>query len=457
MWSRPLFCAFVWFTLLLPLTATAQAPTDDKAPQTANSATGIPTFYANSRQVIVEAKVWDKGRKKGDDSDIDPSLPPGERALLKRLPPPAQGLTPQDFQVFDNGIEQKINYFKETDFPVVDMSNQWGFFPTTGGTWGLPPACIEVSSPPSAAYLIGYAPPAIQPGECRSISIVVEGREVQANRDRYCAPNSSGEHDAGALRGTKLGARMRQFADSPACGSIKVEAQAFTFWSSGVLKLATQTSSPDARATVAPDDYTYVVEVHDAKAPATVQITAAFTPPRGTWYYPCQKDEVLYVLGIVYKANGEVAGQFADSSSCSTVTEFWPKGIQTPRCVPCQACSMARSTYRPGSMSCESLLATGAASDVRRYLCTWSALDPHNLTISDVMVVSVLRRHHGCCGRQQGFRRLRLCQHRWSAKGRNFFPIRMHVRASRNIVRSTSTSKFISLLRKNRIHPSFTE
>ncbi len=90
MWSRPLFSAFVWLTLLLPLTATAQAPSGDKTPQTTNSATGIPTFYANSRQVIVEAEVWDKTRKNGDDSGIDPALPPAERAALRLVPPPTQ-------------------------------------------------------------------------------------------------------------------------------------------------------------------------------------------------------------------------------------------------------------------------------------------------------------------------------------------------------------------------------
>lgn len=380
----------VCLAVLLPLIAGAQAPSGSMVPQTTNSTPGIPTFYANSHQVIVEVDVWDMKRKKGDETGIDQTLPPNERALLKRLPPPAQGLTVNDFHVFDNGVEQKINYFKETDFPAVDMTNQWYFFPTTGGTWRLLPLHEDVKSL-SASYLIGYAPSALQPSECRSTSIVVEGREVHANRDRYCAPNSSGEHDAGALRGTKLGARMRQFADSPACGSIKVEAQAFTFWSSGVLKLATQTSSPDARATVAPDDYTYVVEVHDAKAPATVQITAAFTPPRGTWYYPCQKDEVLYVLGIVYKANGEVAEQFADSSSCSTVTEFWPKAYKPPG-VYMPSMFDGEMDLPPGQYELRIVVSDGSSFGRAEIPLHVSALDPHNLTISDVMVVGVLRK-----------------------------------------------------------------
>jgi hypothetical protein len=393
MWSRPLFCAFVWFTLLLPLTATAQAPTDDKAPQTANSATGIPTFYANSRQVIVEAKVWDKGRKKGDDSDIDPSLPPGERALLKRLPPPAQGLTPQDFQVFDNGIEQKINYFKETDFPVVDISNQWGFFPTIGGTWGELQLNGVVEGP-SSAYLIGYAAPAIQPGECRSINIIVKGRDVQSNRDRYCAPSSSDVHEDNALLGTKLSERMRQFANSQERGSIKTAAQAFTFWSSGVLHLATEPSPPTPGTALTPDDYTYVVEVRDAKAPATVQITAAFDVPgpAGMWYFPCRKDEVIYIMGLVYKANGEIAGQFTDSFSCWNVVALWPKGYRPTGYGPEPSMFDGQIDLAPGHYSLKIVISDGSNFGRAQIPLNVEPLNPHDLMISDVMVVSVLRK-----------------------------------------------------------------
>ena len=154
MWSRPLFSAFVWLTLLLPLTATAQAPSGDKTPQTTNSATGIPTFYANSRQVIVEAEVWDKTRKNGDDSGIDPALPPAERAALRLVPPPTQGLPAKDVHVFDNGVEQKVNYFKETDFPAGDITGQWTFDSTTGGTWRRPPPPGLALATWSASYLI---------------------------------------------------------------------------------------------------------------------------------------------------------------------------------------------------------------------------------------------------------------------------------------------------------------
>ena len=54
--------------------------------------------------------------------------------------------------------------------------------------------------------------------------------------------------------------------------------QAFTFWSSGVLGLTTKSAAGETVTTPA-NDFTYVVEVHDSKAPATVQISVGFDFP----------------------------------------------------------------------------------------------------------------------------------------------------------------------------------
>ncbi len=85
-------------------------------------------FYAHARQVIIEADVWDKALKKGEHPWTgDEALDTGDKSYLRQLPPAARGLTAKDFHVFDNGAEQSINYFKEADFPAVDMTNQWYF------------------------------------------------------------------------------------------------------------------------------------------------------------------------------------------------------------------------------------------------------------------------------------------------------------------------------------------
>ena len=134
MWSRPLLCAFVWLTLLPPLTAGAQTPSNDQAPQTTNSTTGIPMFYANSRQVIVEADVWDRTRRRAMTPDIDQTLA-AMRAAAEATATTSPRLNGQGFSCLRQWYRAKINYFKEADFPAVDMTNQWDFFPTAGGTW----------------------------------------------------------------------------------------------------------------------------------------------------------------------------------------------------------------------------------------------------------------------------------------------------------------------------------
>ena len=352
----------------------------------------IPTFYANSRQVMVEAEIWNKVRKKGDDSGINPTLPPAEQAALRRLPPPVHGLMAKDFHVFDNGVEQKINYFRETDFPAVDTSGQWGFESTTGGTWRYPPPPGLELAMPSATYLIGYAPLAMQADECHSISVVVVDRDVHANRSRYCAPSSSGNvHDTGALLGTNLGARMLQFGNSQERGAIKVKAQAFTFWSSGVLRLATQSSSSGADATLTPTDYTYVVEVHDSRAPARVQLSAAFKLRKGSWYHPCQSDEVLYILGVASKTTGEVAGQFTDSLSCQMGMAYLPKATYPAGYGPMPSIFDGQIDLPPGQYNLRIVVSDRRHFGRAQIALRVDQLNPRNLTISDVMVVGVLR------------------------------------------------------------------
>ena len=284
----------------MPLAAAGQEP---QTPQTVRATTESPnlyTFHTESRQIIVAANVYN--RKYGE-----------------TWPPPVRGLSAKDFHIFDNGTEQSINYFHEADFPTVDFTGRWWFIRTTGGVWGTSPGGWAWLRPAAAIYLIGYVPPALKPGECRTVQAIVKDRYVYLNRSRYCNLIDSDVLDPATLEGATLFTRMRSFADSTARGSIKVSTRAFTFWSSGVLSLASETPPTGNNGPLpAAADYTYVVEVHDSKAPATVQIATEFTSPKKT--FDCRHKPnfpLAYVLGMVYKANGQVAGQFANSERCS--------------------------------------------------------------------------------------------------------------------------------------------
>lgn len=391
--SRSLFNVFVCLALWLPLPLDAQTQTNgnDAAPQAENSTPGIPTFYAHARQVIIDADVWDKVLKKGDRPWIgDEPLPPLEKGAVEYLPQPvARGLTARDFQVFDNGVEQKINYFRETDFPAVDMSNQWYFWPTVEGTWGILAKGQDVGDP-FATYVIGYAPPTALTGDCHTIRVTVDGREVHQDRDRYCFSSSS--NDLETAEGTRLGARMRKFATSKARGNIRVSAQAFAFWSSGVLRLASETSSGWSSGVPPASDYTYTVEVHDSKAPATIQISIGFDPPQGTWYYPCQKDEAIHILGMVYKGNGELGQEFSGTLACQMVRDrYWSTADRPTAGIWAPSRFDGQITLEPGEYDLRVVVSDGSSFGGREIPLRVNPLNAQDLMISDVVVGGVLR------------------------------------------------------------------
>jgi hypothetical protein len=376
----------------------------ERAVQSDESAGGIPTFYAHSRQVIVEAEAWKPVDKKnaGDLSWIPEEAlaeaPEGTslRKVLERLPPAAKGLTAGDFHVFDNGVDQRINYFKEADFPAVASTTvSWRFDATARGIWGTLMFASGVPYTPSASYLIGYTPPALQPGECRTIQIVVPNHYIWTNRKQYCAAKAEA---ATTEEKTKLAVRMEKFASSSQPGTMDVSVRAFAFWSSGVLALARQTPSTgntSTNAAVLPaTDFTYTVEVHDSKAPATVQITTQFGLPYQLWNYPCRKSSAIHVLGMVYKGNGELERQFGDTFRC----DMWAR---TPQGKVFQEFPGAKGNIptlfdtqielRPGEYELRVAVTDGKKFGRARLPFLVEALNGNGLTVSDVALNSILR------------------------------------------------------------------
>jgi hypothetical protein len=383
-------------TLLLPLTVGAQAPSGDKALQTPTSTPGIPTFYADARQVIVEAEIWNHvdPNRPADTTWIPESwlkiwgtnVPDGAAKLRKLLGhlSPARGLPAEAFHVFDNGVEQRINYFKETEFPAQPA--YWQFSPTTHGLWGS----RSLGKTPAVSYVVGYVPPALQPGECRSIKIVVQNRDVNQNRDRYCAMSSSKAQMT--QEETKLESRMRSFASSNSRGAIEVSVRPFAFWSSGVLTLAARAQSAGAAPVLPASGFTYVVEVHDSKAPATVMIATQFSPPYPIWIAPCAKNAAIHVLGIVYKKDGEFEQEFGDTFRCETITIAAPEPIR--RFAAAYSVPNFFDTQielRPGEYELRLAVTDGKKFGRARVPLRVEPLDAQALTVSNIVLNSILR------------------------------------------------------------------
>ncbi len=366
----------------------------ENAEQSDESAGGIPTFYAQGRQVLVEAEVWDQAGHNNSTAWVPQGALnrlPTLKDDISRMPPPARGLTADDFHVLDNGTEQHINYFEEKDFGGADITNQWSFLPDPRGIWGISLAGYPLALAfPSVSYLIGYAPAPLVKGECRPIHVVVPNRLVHINRGQYCSID--GSDGFSTSKGKILASRMQAFLNSRANGSIKVSLHASAFWSSGVLSLERKAPDLSQGQSLPATGFTYVVEVHDSGAPATVQLAASFVPRTKDWTLPCQREgATLYVLGLVYTEHGEIASKFGDSVSCSTIgslmgTPGWNGPYQI---VPTRFDTQLALT--PANYHMRVVVSDGRDFGRAEIPLRVDALEPRQLAMSDIVLSSFVR------------------------------------------------------------------
>lgn len=382
--------------------ATVQAgpATANERSQTDNGTGEIPTFYSHARQILVTASVWKHAAR---------STAWVPKEALKRypilahqsaMPPVARGLSANDFRIFDNGAEQKINYLEESDFSWRDVNEQWIFYPHMRGTWGRFLSGNLALAAPTATYIIGYSPPPLQSGDCHTIRVVAGDNDVVLNRTRYC---NTDEGDTATMEEGKLAAQMGNFAKSASSGPIKVSSQPFVFWSSRVLSL--MRDNPDtgigSASASAAANYTYVVSVHDSKAPANVQIATEYELGTKEWEYPCPSDHpAIYVFGVVYKTNGEVAARFGDSYPCrsedtSLLMDFGldppPVGSYTARSVAIPNRFNTQVELHPGDYDVHVVVSDGHKFGQARMPLRVEPIDGQALTISDLALNGILR------------------------------------------------------------------
>jgi hypothetical protein len=379
--------------------ATAQAvpPIANERSQTDNGTGEIPTFHSQVRQVLVTVAVWKHAARSA-------AWVPKE--VLKRypilanasaMPPVARGLSANDFRIFDNGAEQKINYLEESDFFWRDIDDQRFFYPHIQGTWGGFLSEGVWLAAPASTYTIGYTPPPSQTGDCHTIRVVAGDNEVVLNRSRYC---NTDEGDTATAESRILAAQMETFSKSGKRGSIRVSSRPFVFWSSRVLSLMRDNPGSTGSASAsASANYTYVVVVHDSKAPATVQIATEYELETKKWDYPCPSDHAaLHVFGVVYKASGEVAARFGDSFPCrgkksSYLIDFgWePVGIDTASWLAIPSRFSTQVELRPGDYDVHVVVSDGHKFGQARMPLRVEPLDGQALTISDLALNGILR------------------------------------------------------------------
>jgi len=159
------------------------------------------------------------------------------------------------------------------------------------------------------------------------------------------------------------------------------------------LSLAEESFGAGNTSAAAPS-YTYIVEVHDSNAPATVQIAAEFPEfgwPR-KWEYPCPKNAAFRVLGRVYKMNGELFSEFSDTLPCRTPTSstspFGAFATGSPL-IPVRfdtQIELPTGDYDLHLVVSDGQLFAGAEAPMHI-----ERLDPSRLMLSDVVIGGVVR------------------------------------------------------------------
>jgi hypothetical protein len=142
------------------------------------------------------------------------------------------GLSQNDFQVFEDGLQRPIQRVA-LDAPRIrdvqdNVSHHLEYSTTPRGVWSSPDlrpqSGMGSGVSPFSVYLISYIPAPSPDGVCHQIKIKVKRRHATVYaRESYCnTPHPLTD----PLRGTVLGGEMERFAGSAQSGTIPVSAQA---------------------------------------------------------------------------------------------------------------------------------------------------------------------------------------------------------------------------------------
>jgi hypothetical protein len=138
-----------------------------------------------------------------------------------------------------------------------------------------------------------------------------------------------------------------------------------------------------------------VVEVHDAKAPATVQIATEFHLPMKYWdTADCRKkNHAVDVLGMVYKVNGETAAQFADTLPCLVPTTLRTQADKVPMMEEVLTPTRFDTQVElpPGDYKLRVVVSDGKHFGRAQVPLRVEGFDGRQLTISDVVLAGIAR------------------------------------------------------------------
>jgi hypothetical protein len=200
------------------------------------------------------------------------------------------GLTMNNFQVFEDGAEQKVETVTLETIANATVRDDHG----KHREWSLTPRGKWSSSELSGMftpsdtehfYLVSYTPPPSREGSCHHVSVKVDRTDaVVFSRDTYCNVKSP---PSDPLSGTKFGDRLERNAASPKSGKMGLSLQAGYFYA----------------------------DAESARVQIAVEIP--WDSLQREWEHG-EFDAKVGVLGVVRRKNGTLAARFSDLACCST-------------------------------------------------------------------------------------------------------------------------------------------
>lgn len=181
-----------------------------------------------------------------------------------------RGLSATDFEVFEDGIQQKI---ERVTFQISPAWGQKSGRPNAAFGFGT----VAVEMPAWPRYLVAYMLPPSPEGSCHNISVKADRPGVLVySQHLYC--NRTDWFDD-PLGGTKLGHEMQAELDTGKAGKVKLSLSAFPHLATGPV--------------------------------STVDVILAF-PAAWRWLSDCNKPPPIGYLGVAYgTTSGTVAARFS--------------------------------------------------------------------------------------------------------------------------------------------------
>jgi hypothetical protein len=311
-----------------------------------------------TRQVLVPASVADKNRiAQLDQESSKVSLLEYRRRVSDAY---VRDLTAQDFHLFEDGVEQRIQNVTSEQALGGDVRDSAGIHAERigegGGRWSSPDR-LSASDFTVATlhYLIAYSPPDSPEGSCHQIKVTVDRPNALVGaRTEYCNIQHSASD---VLKGTKFGHELESELNSAEAGKLK-------------LTLGT-------------------VVFHLSMAGARVYIAIEF-PWQALEYE--WKNKTLHtsigVLGMVYKTDGTLAARFSDSGCCDVQLpeiSYRFKQLILPTRYETQL-ELPRGEY-----NLLVVLSDGTEFGLARMPLTVNSYDGKQLAISDIAICSRIR------------------------------------------------------------------